>query len=88
MTTALEGREGSALRPGHSLLPGKTRYPLYRSLGGPQGRSGRVRKISPPPVFELRAVQPAAETKKTQTKLTTTCNKNEQQQDGKNSAEL
>ena len=31
-----------------ALPPGKTRYPLYRSLGGPQGRSGRVRKISPP----------------------------------------
>ena len=28
--------------------PGKTRYPLYRRLGRPQGRSGRVRKISPP----------------------------------------
>ena len=27
---------------------GKTRYPLYRRLGGPLGRSGRVRKISPP----------------------------------------
>jgi hypothetical protein len=27
---------------------GKTRYPLYRRLGGPRGRSGRVRKISPP----------------------------------------
>ena len=26
----------------------KTRYPLYRRLGGFQGRSGRVRKISPP----------------------------------------
>jgi len=31
------------------LYAGKeTRYTLYRSLGGPQGRSGRVRKISPP----------------------------------------
>jgi hypothetical protein len=29
-----------------ALPPGKTRYPLYRRLGGPQGRSGRVRKIS------------------------------------------
>ena len=29
-----------------ALPPGKTRYPLYRSLGGPQGRFGRVRKIS------------------------------------------
>jgi hypothetical protein len=28
-------------------LPGKTRYPLYRRLGGPEGRFGRVRKISP-----------------------------------------
>ena len=28
--------------------PGKTRYPLYRRLGGPHGRSGRVRRISPP----------------------------------------
>ena len=31
-----------------ALPPGKTRYPLYRMLGGPQDRSGRVRKISPP----------------------------------------
>ena len=40
--------ERSASRPGRSLPPGKTRYPLYRRLGGPQDRSGRVRKISPP----------------------------------------
>ena len=26
----------------------KTRYPLYKRLSGPQGRSGRVRKILPP----------------------------------------
>ena len=32
-----------------ALPPGKTRYPLYRRLGGPQGQSGRVRKISPLP---------------------------------------
>ena len=38
--------EGSASRPSHSLRPGKTRYPLYRRFGGPQGRSGQVRKIS------------------------------------------
>jgi len=30
------------------LPPGKTRYTLYRRLGGPQNRSGQVRKISPP----------------------------------------
>jgi len=35
----------------------KTRYPLYRGLGGPQGRSRRVRKISPPPRFDPRTVQ-------------------------------
>jgi len=29
-----------------SLPPGKIRYPLYRMLGGPKGRSGQVRKIS------------------------------------------
>ena len=48
MTTALEGGEGSASRPGCSLPPGKTRYPLYRRLRGSQGRSGQVQKISPP----------------------------------------
>jgi hypothetical protein len=48
MTTALEGGECSASRPGHTLPPGKTRYPLYRRLSWPQGRSGQVRKISPP----------------------------------------
>ena len=31
---------------------GKTRYPWYRRLGGPQGRSEQVRKISPPPGFD------------------------------------
>ena len=40
--------EWSASRHGRSLPSGKTRYPLYRKLDGPQGRSGQVRKISPP----------------------------------------
>ena len=44
-----------------ALPAGKTRYPLYRSLGGPQGRSERVRKISPPPEFDPRTVQPVAQ---------------------------
>jgi hypothetical protein len=48
MTTALEGGEGSASHPRRCLPPGKTRCPLYRRLGGPQGQSGQVRKISPP----------------------------------------
>ena len=45
-TSALDG--WSAPRPGR-FAHGETWYPLYRRLGGPQGRSGRVRKISPPP---------------------------------------
>jgi hypothetical protein len=52
--------EGSASRPGRSLPPGKTRYPLYRRLGGPQDRSGQVRKISYPPGFDPPNVQPVA----------------------------
>jgi hypothetical protein len=43
-----------------TLTPGKTRYPLCRRLGGLQGRSGRVRKISPPKGFDPRTVQPMA----------------------------
>ena len=39
--------EGSASCPGRTLPPGKTRYPLYRRLTGPQDRSGQVPKISP-----------------------------------------
>jgi hypothetical protein len=43
-----------------ALPQGKSRYPLYRRLSGPQGRCGRVRKISPPPGFGPRTVQPVA----------------------------
>jgi hypothetical protein len=43
-----------------ALPPGRTRYPLYRRLGGPQSRSGRVRKILVPPGFDPRTVQPVA----------------------------
>ena len=43
------------------LYTGKeTRYPLYRKLGGPQCRSGRLRKISSPLGFNPRTVQPVA----------------------------
>jgi hypothetical protein len=56
----LEGGEGSALRPGRSLPPEKTQYPLYRRLGVLQGRSGQVRKISLPSGFDPRTVQPVA----------------------------
>jgi len=47
MTAALEGGEWSAARPGRTLPPGKTRYPLYMRLGGPQGRSGRAENLVP-----------------------------------------
>jgi hypothetical protein len=58
LTSALEGGVESASRPGCTLPLGKTQYPLYRRLGGPQGRSGQVRKISPAPRFDPRTVQP------------------------------
>jgi len=37
-----------SVTPRPALPQGKTPYPLYRRLSGPQGGSGRVRKISPP----------------------------------------
>jgi hypothetical protein len=43
-----------------TLPPEKTRYPLYRSLGGHQGWSGGVRKILPPLGFDPRTVRPVA----------------------------
>jgi len=57
MTAALEGDEWSASRPGRTLPPGKTRYPFYRSLGGPQGRSGRAENLIPTGI-RSRIVQP------------------------------
>jgi hypothetical protein len=57
-TSALEGGEESASRPGRFLPPGNNWYPLHRRLGGPQDRSGQVRKISPTPGFDSRTVQP------------------------------
>ena len=43
------------------FTPGKEiRYPFYSCLGGTQGRYGQVQKISPPPGFDPRTVQPVA----------------------------
>jgi len=42
------------------LPPVKTRFPLYRRLGVPEGRSGQVRNTSPTPAFDPRTVQPLA----------------------------
>ena len=58
-TSVLDVGGWSTLRPGR-FTPWKTLYPLYRRLGGSQGQSGRVRKISPPPGFDPRTVQPVA----------------------------
>jgi len=40
-----------------ALVPGNTRYPLYRRLDGLRGRSRRVQKLSSPG-FDPRTVQP------------------------------
>jgi hypothetical protein len=42
------------------FTPGKDPVTIVRRLGGPQDRSGQVRKISPPPGFDLQTVQPVA----------------------------
>ena len=60
MTNGTRRGWGVSVMPGRSLLSGKTWYPLYRRLGGPQGRSGQVQKISPPPGFDPQTVQPVA----------------------------
>ena len=57
MTAALEGGEWSAARPGRTLPPGETRYPFYRRLGGPQGRTGRAENLVPTGI-RSRTVQP------------------------------
>ena len=46
-------------RPG-CFIPGNDPVPLYGKHGGSQGRSGEVRKISPPPGFYPRIVQSVA----------------------------
>jgi hypothetical protein len=51
---------GGQLHAPAALPSGKAQYPLYRNLGEPQGPSGRVRKISLPPAFDPRTVQPVA----------------------------
>ena len=59
MTAALEGGEWSAARTGRTLPPGKTQYPSYRRLGGPQSRSGRVENLVPTGI-RSRTVQPVS----------------------------
>ena len=60
LTSALDRGGWSPPRPGRFTPRKETRYALYRRLGGPQGRSGRKRKISSLPEFDPRTVQPVA----------------------------
>ena len=49
--------EWPATGTGHTLPPGRTQYPLYRKLGGSQGRSGQAENLAPPG-FDSWTVQP------------------------------
>jgi hypothetical protein len=49
---------GGQAMAAHFIPPGKTRYPLYRRLGGPQGRSGQVWIISLSLGFDPQTIQP------------------------------
>ena len=51
---------GVSSTPGPPLPPGKTRHPLYRRLGGSQGRSGRTKNLVPTGI-RSRTVQPVAQ---------------------------
>ena len=55
----LDGVGGQRQAPA-ALPAGKTRYALYRRLGGLQAQSGRVRKIKPKTGFDPRTVYPVA----------------------------
>ena len=65
-TSVLEGNGWSLTRPRVSdhtpaaLLLGKTRYQLYRWLGGPRGWSGRAMETLSLPGFDPRIAQPLA----------------------------
>ena len=54
LTSALDGRWLVNATPRRLYPPGNTRYSLYRRLGGPRDRYGRVRKISPPTCIRSR----------------------------------
>ena len=60
LTSALDMGGWSAPRPVRFTPRKETQYPLYKRLGGSQGRFGHVRKISSQPRFDHRTVQSAA----------------------------
>jgi hypothetical protein len=57
VSLALDGGGCSSPRPGLFTPEKEIRYLLYRRLGGPQCRYGRVRKISTPSAFNPRTVR-------------------------------
>ena len=60
MTTTLEGVSGQQHAPAALYPIGKTRYPFYRRLGGPQGRSERAENLIPTGI-RSRTIQPVAQ---------------------------
>jgi hypothetical protein len=58
LTSALDGGGWLRPRPGRFTPMIESLYALYSKLGRPQGRSGWVRKKSPPHGFDPRIIQP------------------------------
>ena len=54
------GRVVSSMPRPHFTPSGKTQFSLYRRLGGPQDRSGRVENLAPPEL-DPWTVQPVAQ---------------------------
>ena len=59
LTSSLD-RVGGQRHASAVLPPGKSRYPMYMRLGGPQEPSETVRQISSRPGFDPRTFQPVA----------------------------
>jgi len=60
LTSTVDGVGGQHHAPAALPQRKETRYPLYMRLDAPQGRYGRVWKISSPPGFDPRNAQPVA----------------------------
>ena len=58
MTTALEGGEGSASRPGRFLPPGKDPLPIVQEAGWAPGPVWKGAENLASPGFDPRAVHP------------------------------
>jgi hypothetical protein len=50
-------RVGGQRHAAAALPPEITLYPLYGTVGGHEGRSGKAQKMSPPPRFDSQTVQ-------------------------------